>query len=67
MVAHPETKGEVVVGLVAIVIAFLFVLLAFLVHNVVWVVPGMLFGLGYLIWVFHRHGMPSVNGPEAKG
>jgi hypothetical protein len=67
MVSKPETGMEVVAGLVAIVLAFVFVLVAFLVHNIVWVVPGMLFGIGYLIWVFHRHGMPSANSPKAKG
>ncbi|ACS33736.1 hypothetical protein [Thermococcus gammatolerans] len=66
MSAQIETNREVVAGLVAIVLALAFVLIAFLLHNVVWVVPGMLFGIGYMIWVFHRHGMPSANSPKAK-
>jgi hypothetical protein len=66
MAVQAETNTEVVAGLVAIVLAFLFVLIAFLVHNVVWVVPGMVFGIAYMIWVFHRHGMPSANSPRAR-
>ncbi|NJE55430.1 MULTISPECIES: hypothetical protein [Thermococcus] len=66
MAVQAETGKEVLAGLVAIVLAFVFVLIAFLMHNVVWVVPGMVFGIAYMIWVFHRHGMPSVNSPKAK-
>ncbi len=66
MTAQAETGMEVVAGLVAIVLALVFVLIAFLVHNVVWVVPGMVFGLAYMMWVFHKHGMPSTNSPKAK-
>ena len=67
MTVQSETGTEVIAGLISILLAFVFVLIAFLVHNVVWVVPGMLFALGYLIWVFHKHGMPSANSPKAKG
>jgi len=57
-----ESNGEVLGGLVAILLAFLFVIVAFATKNVMWVVPGMVFGIAYMVWVFHRHGMPSVNG-----
>jgi len=67
MTVKAETVTEVKVGLAAIVLALLFVLVAFLAHNVVWVVPGMLFGIGFLVWVLEKNGLGFFTKPNAKG
>jgi len=66
MAVKAETGAEVKAGLTAIVLALVFVLVAFLLHNVVWVVPGMLFGIGFLMWVLERNGLGFFTKPNAK-
>ncbi|EEB73183.1 hypothetical protein [Thermococcus sp. AM4] len=65
MAVKAETGTEVKAGLTAIVLALLFVLVAFLLHNVVWVVPGMIFGIGFLIWVLEKNGLGFFTKPKA--
>lgn len=66
MAVEPETGREVVYGLVAIVLTLLFVLIAFLVHNVVWIVVGMLFTVGFLLYEAERHGEGFFTKPRAE-
>jgi len=67
MAVKAETGKEVALGLAAILLAFVFVLVAFLLHNVVWVVPGMIFGVLYLMWVLEKNGLGFFTGPTTKG
>ena len=66
MTVKTETGTEVMAGLTAIVLALLFVLVAFLLHNVVWVVPGMIFAIGFLMWVLEKNGLGFFTKPNAK-
>ncbi|WP_456369177.1 hypothetical protein [Thermococcus sp.] len=67
MAVKAETGTEVIAGLTSIVLALLFVLVAFLLHNVIWVVPGMLFAVGFLIWVLEKNGLGFFVKPNPKG
>ncbi|MBP1912089.1 hypothetical protein [Thermococcus stetteri] len=66
MAVEAETGKEIAVGLVAILLTLLFVLIAFLLHNVVWIIVGMLFTVGYLLWVAEAHGVGFFNRPKVK-
>ena len=65
MPVEAETGKEVTAGLIAMLLTLLFVLLAFLLHNVIWIVAGMLFTVGYLLWVAEAHGVGFFTKPKA--
>ncbi len=66
MGVETETGKEVVAGLVAIILTLLFVLIAFLVHNVVWIVVGMLFTVGFVLYEAEVHGEGFFLKPGTK-
>ncbi|WP_297462480.1 hypothetical protein [Thermococcus sp.] len=66
MAVKAETGKEVVCGLVAITLTLLFVILAFLLHNVVWIVVGMLFSVGFLLYEAEVHGQGFFVRPKAR-
>lgn len=66
MAVNAETGAEVLYGLAAIALTLLFVLLAFLLHNVVWIVVGMLFSLGFILYEAEVHGKGFFAKPKSK-
>ena len=66
MAVKAETGREVVYGLVAITLTLLFVLIAFLVHNVVWIVVGMLFTVGFILYEAEVHGIGFFSRPGTR-
>ncbi|WP_297507408.1 hypothetical protein [Thermococcus sp.] len=66
MGVEAETGKEVIAGLVAITLTLLFVLLAFLLHNVVWIVAGMLFTVGFILYAAEVHGLGFFTKPKAR-
>jgi len=65
MAVEAETGKEVVAGLVSMILTLLFVLIAFLVHNVVWIVVGMLFTVGFVLYAAESHGSGFFTKPKA--
>ncbi|ASJ02027.1 hypothetical protein A3L09_01475 [Thermococcus profundus] len=65
MAVKAETGKEVTIGLVAILLTLLFVLFAFLLHNVVWIVVGMLFTVGFALYAAEAHGIGFFSKPKA--
>ncbi len=66
MAVKAETGKEVLYGLVAITLTLLFVLIAFLAHNVVWIVVGMLFTVGFVLYEAEVHGVGFFTKPRAN-
>ncbi|WP_297521894.1 hypothetical protein [Thermococcus sp.] len=66
MAVEIETGREVVYGLVAITLTLLFVLIAFLAHNVVWIIAGMLFTVGFVLYEAEVHGEGFFTKPKVK-
>ncbi|NJF24207.1 hypothetical protein [Thermococcus sp. Bubb.Bath] len=66
MAVKAETGKEVIWGLTAITLTLLFVLLAFLVHNVVWIIVGMIFTVGFVQYEAEVHGDGFFTKPKAK-
>jgi len=66
MAVEAETGKEVLYGLVAITLTLLFVLIAFLVHNVVWIVVGMLFTVGFVLYEAEVHGEGFFTKPKVN-
>ncbi len=66
MSVKAETGKEVFYGLVAITLTLLFVLIAFLAHNVVWIVVGMLFTVGFVLYEAEVHGVGFFMKPRAN-
>jgi len=66
MAVEAETGREVIAGLVAMTLTLLFVLIAFLVHNVVWIVVGMLFTVGFVLYEAEVHGEGFFTKPKAN-
>ncbi|WP_297500316.1 hypothetical protein [Thermococcus sp.] len=66
MEVEAETGREVVAGLVAITLTLLFVLIAFLLHNVVWIVAGMLFTVCFILYEEEVHGLGFFTKPRAR-
>jgi hypothetical protein len=66
MAVEAETGKEVVWGLTAITLTLLFVLLAFLLHNVVWIIVGMLFTVGFILYEAEVHGLGFFVRPKAR-
>ena len=66
MSVKAETGKEVLGGLIAITLTLLFVLMAFLVHNVIWIVVGMLFSVGFALYEMEVHGAGFSSGPGTK-
>ncbi|WP_297488372.1 hypothetical protein [Thermococcus sp.] len=67
MGVEAETGKEVIYGLAAITLTLLFVLFAFLLHNVVWIVAGMLFTVCFILYEAEVHGLGFFTKPKVKG
>ena len=66
MTVEIETGREVIYGLGAITLTLLFVLIAFLAHNVVWIIAGMLFTVGFVLYEAEVHGEGFFTKPRAR-